>query len=114
MEKMSEFCGDSLLRDLFKQLCGMVAVYSSEEGLDSYKELYDAYCLCNKLLSTDYYSKSDSIKEEFYKKVSEGDIDFAEGVRVLWVKEYNYERNKKEEDLKKLFKIIAENIEDWC
>ena len=71
--------------------------------------------LCDKLLTHDYFKESESILDEW------SNLDFCEVryskyelTRLRWESTYNKNLKEKKEDLKRLFKLIANYSEGWC
>lgn len=64
--------------------------------------------LCDKLLTYDYFSKSESYLENNNKKVLGGEVKYTND----WYRIYKKEFKVKKKDLTKMLKLIIRNIEE--
>lgn len=69
-------------------------------------DMHECIELCDKLLTNDYFEKSESYLEKNHDILS--DLKFYK----VWLKLYNKDVKKKKKDVSKLFKIVVRNIEE--
>lgn len=112
MEKMSIYCGEKLLKDMEDNLSHML---KEADPLDEgYQELLDSYELCHRVNHYPYFDESVERSDACCEAFSKGNLEEFEKLDKEWSALYRKNRKKKVGDMKKLFTLIAENIEDWC
>ena len=75
--------------------------------------LLESYELCNKFLTYNYFERSETYLNKVisrYRKVK-GHYKLS---RYIWLLLYKIDLHNKKEDLRRLFKLIVDNSEDWC
>ena len=70
------------------------------------ENLIKSYELCNRILDYDYFNRSESYLNKLINK--------GKGVNIVWKILYNIDLHIKKNDMRRLFKLIVNNSEDWC
>ena len=68
-------------------------------------KLVECKNICNKLLTHDYFERSEHYLDRLMAN---------KGITVVWDLLYDFDLNKKQKDLRRLFNLIINYSEDWC